>query len=164
LAILLSRVLAGGDAAVPIPPEKPSFVDVPPRDLAFRHVEHLAANGILGELAEGLFHPEQWLSRGGAAIFVARACLGRDDLLPPGPAQPTFPDVRPGAESHYSHCFRHVEYLAARGALRALPDGLCHPERNCSQAELVAMLVTAFGLDARGKVTSGPSQATAPSG
>lgn len=146
MAIYVARAHAGGDAHVPEHTGDPSFPDMPAADPAHRYVEYAVAQGILSGCSDGLYHPEHWLDRGRVAVFIARALAGGDEQIPEGPEQPTFADVTPHEADPHSACYRHIEYLASRGAVQPDPDGKHHPDALCTRAELAVLIARAFGL------------------
>lgn len=76
MAIFLARAMAGGEDAIPVPPEDPTFPDVTPlnrwRDF-YKYVEYLAAEGVVSGYLDGRYHPERQVTRDQMAVFVQRA-------------------------------------------------------------------------------------------
>ncbi len=146
MAIYIARAHAGGDAHVPEHTGAPSFPDMPAADPTHRYVEYGVAQGVLSAYPDGLYHSEHWLDRGQVAVFIARALAGGDEHIPEGPEQPTFADVTRHEDDPHSACYRHIEYLASRGAVQPDPDGRYHPEALCTRAELAVFMARAFDL------------------
>jgi uncharacterized protein YbaR (Trm112 family) len=146
MAVYVARSRAGGDARVPDHQGEPTFPDMPPADPAYRHVEYAVSQGIVSGYPDGLYHPEHWLDRGQAAVFIARVVAGGEDEVPAGPAQPTFPDVTSQADDSYAACYKHIEYLASLRAVEPRADGRFHPEALCTRDHMAAMLAHASGL------------------
>jgi SAM-dependent methyltransferase len=146
MAVYVARSRAGGDARMPDHNGEPTFPDMPPADPAYRHVEYAVSQGIVSGYPDGLYHPEHWLDRGQAAVFIARAVAGGDDEVPAGPAQPSFPDVTSQADDSYAACYKHIEYLASLRAVEPRADGRFHPEALCTRDHMAAMLAHASGL------------------
>jgi len=73
MAVFVARAMAGGDEGVPEPPPEPRFPDVPGDFWARRWIECLAGEGIVAGYPDGLYHPEELVSRDQMAVFVARA-------------------------------------------------------------------------------------------
>ncbi len=84
------------------------FPDVPYWHWAKDAVAAAFGAGVIAGYEDGLYHPELVVSRDQMAAYIARACAGGDDNVPPGPAAPTFQDV-PADNWAYDY----VEYCAA---------------------------------------------------
>jgi hypothetical protein len=54
------------------PPATASFADVPTDFWAYRHVEYIAARGIVSGYGDG-YHPEYTCSRDQMAVYIVRA-------------------------------------------------------------------------------------------
>ncbi len=80
MAVFVARAMVapGGDAAIPEPVTPPSFTDISSGYWAFKHVEYCAGNGVVNGFEDGLYHPEQTVTRDQMAVYVARAF----DLMP----------------------------------------------------------------------------------
>jgi DNA-binding beta-propeller fold protein YncE len=121
MAVYIARALAGGDAAVPSGPGEPTFGDVATDHWAYRYVEYCSGHDVVQGYPDGSYHPDEVVSRGQMAVYVARAVAtptgdaGVPDLLPE--AEPTFTDV-PGADSTWEWCWKYVEYCAANGSCK----------------------------------------------
>ncbi len=143
MAVFIARAMAGGDANVPNPPpgQDPTFPDVPEDYWAYRWIEYLAAEGIVGGYWDG-YHPEEEVSRAQMAVFVARGMEGGDANVPePPPGQdPTFPDV---PEDYWA--YRWIEHLAAEGVVGGYWDGY-RPEELVSRDQMSVFVQRAFEL------------------
>jgi len=73
MAAYIARALAGGDAAVPAGPTTATFGDVPPSYWAYRYVEYAKSEGVVGGYWDGTYRPDEAVTRGQMAVFVARA-------------------------------------------------------------------------------------------
>jgi hypothetical protein len=76
MAVFIARAVAGSDGAIPAPPLFPTFPDVTNSgrwNWCYKHVEYLAAQGIVRGYENGLYHPGNWISRAQMAVYVARA-------------------------------------------------------------------------------------------
>ena len=80
-----------------------------------------------------LFEAGRPLARGEAALLLARTLDAQDFILP---GALSYSDVPPLA----GQLFSSVEFLSARGVFAGDSDGLFHPERGVSRAEMSAML------------------------
>lgn len=147
MAVFVTHALLGREH-IPDGPPTPSFADVPPDYWAYRWVECAKAQGLTLGCEDGLFHPQEPLTRAQLAAFLARALAtppgeaGLASYAPPG--WPTFADVAPDGE--WAWCYRHVEYLASRGVFERTQDGLFHPEGGCTRDQIAVYLARGFGL------------------
>jgi hypothetical protein len=57
----------------PIPPNRQSFVDVPPTHPFWVYIERLAGRGIIGGYSDGTFRPDNQATRGQVSKIVANA-------------------------------------------------------------------------------------------
>jgi len=75
MAVFIARAMVapGGDAAIPGPPPTATFPDVPSDSWAYKHVEHLASQGVVHGYEDGLYHPEIVVTRDQMAVYIARA-------------------------------------------------------------------------------------------
>jgi hypothetical protein len=147
MAVFLSHALVGR-GKVPEGPPRPSFPDVPATHWAYKYIECARAHQVMTGEEDGLFHPDEPVSRGRMTVFIARSIVnptgdtGLAGYAPP--STPTFPDVTP--ETGWGWSYRHTEFIAARGIARGYPDGLYHPELPCTRDQMAVYLVKAFGL------------------
>jgi len=145
MAVYVSRALAGGDAAVPEGPAKPSFPDVPVDHWAYRYIEYVKSRQIADGYPDGRYHAGVDLDRAQMAVFIARSIVdptGDDGLagyVPP--TQPTFRDVGTGYWA-----YRYIEYLASRGVVGGYPDGRYYPRVSCTRDQMAVFVARAFGL------------------
>jgi len=56
-----------------LPPETPTFEDVPPSFWCYKHVEYLVQLGAISGYADGFYRPTWQVTRGQMAVYVARA-------------------------------------------------------------------------------------------
>jgi hypothetical protein len=78
MAVYIARAVVSpsGDAAVPDPPADPTFSDVTAENdwsWCRKHVEYLAAEGIVQGYSDGTYHPEVAITRGQMAVYIQRA-------------------------------------------------------------------------------------------
>jgi len=143
MAVYMARALAGGDEQVPTGPAEPTFSDVPADHWAYRYIEYAVDRGVVVGYAGGTYRPSLAVNRGQMAVFVARAMAGGDAQVPPGPAEPTFPDV----PSDF-WAYKYVEYIAdpAQGVTEGYPDGTYRPESLCTRDQMAVYVTRAFDL------------------
>jgi hypothetical protein len=143
MAVYIARALAGGDEHVPTGPAQPTFSDVPPDHWAYRYVEYAVDRGVVLGFEDGTYRPSLEVDRGQMAAFVARAIAGGDEQVPPGPAEPTFPDVPPSFWA-----YKYVEYIAdpAQGVTQGYPDGTYRPDYQCTRDQMAVYVARAFDL------------------
>ncbi len=75
MAVFIARAVAGSDSAVPQPPRQPTFADVRNNarwEWCYKHVEYLAAEGIVSGYPGGVYEPLWPVSREQMAVYVAR--------------------------------------------------------------------------------------------
>ena len=154
MAVYIARAMAGGDANVPDGPAAATFSDVPCTGCgasgtdpywAYKYVEYVAAQRIVGGYAPGVYAPLVSVDRAQMAVFMARTLAPFDqrpdlpDYTPP--ATPAFPDVLPDYWA-----YKEVEYIRAYGVVSGYPDGHYHPEYICTRDQLAMYVARAFGL------------------
>jgi beta propeller repeat protein len=141
MAVYISRALAGGDANVPDPPiSDPGFTDIPPDHWAYRYIAYAVQQNVVQGFPEGDYKPDLSVDRAQMAVYIARALVGDDSSVPAGPLSATFPDVPVGFWA-----YDYVEYIAGQGVTQGYPDGLYHPERLCTRAQMAVYVARAFG-------------------
>ena len=89
MAVFITRAEAGDEAAVPPGPPVASFPDVPNTGYgpsstdpfwAYKHIEYLVSQGVVGGYPDGRYHPETVVTRDQMAVFVYRAFLQPTDV------------------------------------------------------------------------------------
>lgn len=105
--------------------------------------------GIIGGFPDGSFKPDSEISRGAAALMVARA-LGFVDLegtllIDTTAERPSFDDVYPGTS--YYHALIALE---EQGVVRGNPDGTFGPDDEVTRGAMAIMLANGFELDGIG--------------
>jgi uncharacterized repeat protein (TIGR02543 family) len=159
MAVFISRAVAGGDDEVPSAPGQPTFRDIVPAHWAYRYIEYAAANHIVQGYGGDSnrrpeYRPELKVTRAQMAVFIARSIVdplgeeGLADYTPPD--EPTFPDVpNTGCgpdDSQPFWAYKHIEYITAQGVAAGYDDGLYHPERIVTRAQIAVYVTRAFGL------------------
>ena len=144
MAVFISRSLAGGDSHVPAGPDTPTFSDVATSFWAYKYIEYAKAQNVVGGYSDGSYRPSVPVDRGQMAVFVARALAGDDAGVPPGPVTPTFSDVT--ATNSWAWCYKHVEYVVARGVVSGYSDGTYRPATVCTRDQMAVFVARAFEL------------------
>ncbi len=133
-------------AAVPTGPAEATFPDVPPEFWAFEAVEYTVDSEVVQGYGDGSYQPAYGVTRGQMAVFIARSICtptgeaGLADYVPPG--TPTFPDV---PESYWS--YKHIEYLAERGAVKGYPDGMYRPTAWVTRDQMAVYVYRVYNLE-----------------
>lgn len=120
-----------------------SFTDVPDNNRFAPHVSYLFNEGIIQGFENGKFGPEQSVTRGAAAIMLAKA-LDLDTSNP----KTGFKDVSESSKSAGS-----IQALKAKGKISGFPDGKFYPDREVTRAEMSILLANAFELKEKTYVT-----------
>ncbi len=148
IAVYLARAIADGERNVPEASGGATFPDVPSDYWAFKYVEYEYGYGIILGYPDGKFHPTTLVNRAQMAVFLARCLaspLGEQGLNTYTPPEtPTFADVTP--TNTWSWCYKHVEYVAAKGVTSGYPDGLYYPANTCTRDQLAVYLSRTFHL------------------
>ena len=146
MAVYVARAMAGSDAAIETPTGPATFPDVPEDHWAFKYIEYCHTHDIVAGYPDGTYGPDLPVTRGAMAVFIARGEAGGDtffDTYTP-PSSPSFPDVT--ADNAWAWCYKYVEYIKAHGVTSGYPDGLYHPEFECSRDQMAVYVTRAFGL------------------
>ncbi|MCL1905387.1 MAG: D-alanyl-D-alanine carboxypeptidase family protein [Clostridiales bacterium] len=131
-------IVLGESPSLPLGPVMLPYKDVYPEDYYYQPLLRCYRASIVQvldteALTPHLFEAHRQLLRGEAALLLAQA-FNKDTFV--SPANFSYSDVPPPAGQLY----RSVELLTARGVLSGDKDGLFHPERGISRAEMSAML------------------------
>jgi hypothetical protein len=119
----------------------PRFADVSSTHSFYEEIMSLACEGILSGCADGLFHPDNPVTRAQFAKIIILA-LGRHTAAMDNTSSPTFRDL-PFAGSEYP--FDYVEEAAVLGIIGGFPDGTFRPQSPVTRAQLALMLARAGG-------------------
>jgi hypothetical protein len=125
----------------------PVFADILPDDWALAAIMACADAGIVAGYGDGNYHSDWVVTRGQMAVFLARALVapfGEAGVPSPTVTEPTFSDVTPDGDCAW--CYRHVEYLAARGIVNGYWDGTYHPDETVTRAQMAVFVARAFEL------------------
>jgi PKD repeat protein len=145
MAVFMARAVAGGDAAVPPGPDTPSFSDVPDDYWAYKHVEYCVDVGIATGYPGNTYHPDEAVSRGQMAVYVARAAatpMG-DAGVPDYTGTPTFTDVT--SDNDWAWCLKYVEYCADQGIVQGYGDEY-RPANAVTRDQMAVYIQRAFEL------------------
>lgn len=122
------------------------FSDVPTDYWAYDYIEACAEAGIVAGYPDGTYRPTVAVSRDQMAAYVSRALVGGDESLPPGPADPTFPDV---AADHWA--FQYVEYAASCDIVRGYDDGTYRPSLVVDRGQMAVFIARAIATPTPGE-------------
>lgn len=118
-----------------------TFLDVPQGSTFYAEITSLATDGVLSGCADGLFHPNDPVTRAQFAKIIVLA-LGEHTTPIDNAAAPSYSDV-PFAGASYP--FDYVEEAAALGIIEGFADGTFRPQSNVTRAQLALMLTRAGG-------------------
>jgi PKD repeat protein len=149
MAVYIARALAGGDEAVPDPPDTPTFTDVLTDHWAYRYVEYVASLDVVQGYGGGIYKPDVIVNRGQMAVYIARSVVdppGDANVPEASPSDPAFPDVT--ATNDWGWCYKYVQYIATLDPVvtTGYPDGLYHPERQVTRDQMAVYVQRAFDL------------------
>ena len=127
--------------------------------------------GIVAGYDDGLYRPEQSVTRDQMAVFIARALAGGETSVPAAPETPTFSDVPntgcgdDGTAPFWA--YKHIEYCVAQGVVQgySYPDpdtpgetiDLYEPTWTVTRDQMAV-----FVARAKGWIASGDDMTTAP--
>ncbi len=142
---LLARAVAGGDTAVPSGPATPSFSDVPDDHWAYKHVEYCVDVGIATGYPGNTYRPDEVVSRGQMAVYVARAIATPtgDAGVPDYTGTPTFTDVT--SDNEWAWCLKYVEYCVGQGIVQGYGDEY-RPANAVTRDQMAVYIQRAFAL------------------
>ncbi|HEX4960346.1 MAG TPA: ELWxxDGT repeat protein [Thermoanaerobaculia bacterium] len=114
-----------------------TFGDVPTDYWSWSFIEAIAAAGLTGGCAQGLYCPANPVSRGEMAVFLERGIRGAQ-FAPPPATGTVFTDV---PASYWSAAW--IEQLAADGITRGCAAGQFCPDSAVNRAEMAVFLLRA---------------------
>jgi hypothetical protein len=145
MAVYISRAVAGGEENVPEFTGEPSFADVDAQHWALDYVEYAVGENVVAGYEDGLYHPDDSVTRDQMAVYIARALVapeGEAGLADYVPADPRgFLDV----PSDF-WAYTHIEYCVENGVVAGYPDGLYRPETVVTRDQMAVYVARAFGL------------------
>ena len=119
-------------------PDNPSFTDVSPGMQFFSYIEEIYAEEITTGYGDGTYRPNQVVTRGQMAAFIARAL----ELPDAGdPDNPSFTDVNPNMQF-----FGYIEAIYAEGITTGYDDDTYRPNDPVNRGQMAAFLSRALGL------------------
>jgi hypothetical protein len=121
--------------------EGPQFADVPSTHSFYLEITTLAREGVVSGCGDGLFHPNNPVTRAQFAKIIILA-LGRHTIAMDNAESPTFSDL-PFVGSVYP--FDYVEEAVALGIIDGFLDGTFRPQSPVTRAQLALMLARAGG-------------------
>ncbi len=139
-----TNTVPGGSGSGTTPttiPGKPVFADVPAAHRFYASIMYLATAGVVGGTADGMFHPDAYVTRAQFAKIIVLA-LGAHSVEIDNIDRPTFSDV---VYSGDPYPFDFVEEAAGLGIIRGFWDGTFAPRANVTRLQLALMLVRAGG-------------------
>ncbi len=120
------------------PPSEPTFDDVSVDSTFYGYIEAAYAAGITNGCGDGVFCPNNPVSRQAAAAMIRRT-LQWDEVEP---QQPTFDDV---PEEHFF--YGDIESLAERCVTQGYTDGTFRPNNEVPRRVAAIFIARAFNLD-----------------
>lgn len=115
------------------------FTDVPWDHWALADILACVHAGIVAGYPDSRYRPAITVSRDQMAVYISRSLAGGDAGIPPGPSEPTFPDV---PADHWA--FRHIEYAAANDIVRGYDDGSYRPEYAVDRGQMAVFVARAI--------------------
>ncbi len=115
-----------------------TFSDVPLDHWAFYEVEGCVNGKVVTGYPDGLYHPDESVTRAQMAVYAARGLAGGDENVPPGPLFPAFFDVLP---IHWA--YKYVEYCYDQGIVEGYWDGY-HPNETVDRAQMAVFVARAI--------------------
>lgn len=116
-----------------------AFPDIEPGFWSLDAIERCVDNQIVAGYPDGLYRPDDPLTRDQMAVYLARTLAGGDDQVPSGPPAPSFADVPP---NHWAYAY--VEFVASKGVVREFGDGTYRPALVLRRADMAAYLARAI--------------------
>lgn len=141
LPIVLSSSLTVG-GLVPIPFNEQaavveaasSFKDLPSDYHALKQIDYLVSKGVISGFEDGTFKPNQDVTRGQFAAFVARALDLKASNI-------TFKDVKSG-----NSLYTEINKAATAGIIKGYKDGTFRPDLPVTRSDIAVMLDRALQL------------------
>jgi len=115
------------------------FDDVDSEQWAFGPINACVNAGIVSGYDDGLYHPEDAVTRDQMAVYIARALAGGESNVPPGPGEPTFDDV-----STDWWAFDHVEYCYAQNVVQGYTPTTYAPTMQVTRDQMAVYVARAM--------------------
>jgi hypothetical protein len=144
MAVYVSRGVAGGEENVPEPTADPGFTDVDDTHWAYQYICYAVDQNVAQGFPEGDYKPEQEVTRGQMAVYMARAMVAPTtsvlaDYVPADPEN--FPDV---PTDHWAYTY--VEFCVEQGVVGGFPEGDYKPDQEVTRAQMAVYVARAFDL------------------
>ena len=124
-AAILSRIIANGE----VTERNSTFSDVPRGQWYTKYIAHLLEEGIMKGYDDGLFRPQNKITRAEFATIVSRINrLNSTELI-------TFPDLK---ENYWAH--DDIIKVATAGIMEGYPDGTFGVTNNVTRAEAATII------------------------
>ncbi|MBN8202539.1 S-layer homology domain-containing protein (plasmid) [Cytobacillus firmus] len=111
-----------------------SFKDLPSDYHALKQIDYLVSKGVISGFEDGTFKPNQVVTRGQFAAFVARALDLKASNI-------TFKDVKSG-----NSLYTEINKAATAGIIKGYKDGTFRPDLPVSRSDIAVMLDRALQL------------------
>ncbi|HEV8117614.1 MAG TPA: PKD domain-containing protein, partial [Thermoanaerobaculia bacterium] len=171
MAVFIARSQAGGDGNIPVSGSaqgnpyncvfggQSQFTDIAPDNPFCRHVHYLFSTGVTTGCVTTpprQYCPNDNVSRGQMALFIARAVAGSDAAVPvtygPDPITGRSYSCNAGTPNlHFTdvttsdiYC-RHTHYLWAKDVISGFPDGSFGPSLLVNRGAMAKFLANGFG-------------------
>jgi hypothetical protein len=139
MAVFLLKGIHGAGYSPPLVGGSTGFADVPTNYWSAAWIKQLAAEGITGGCATGVYCPEDQVTRAQMAVFLLRSKHG-SGYQPPN-AVGLFPDVPAGYWAR-----NWIEQLAVESITAGCGGGNYCPEVPVTRAQMAIFLVRTFNL------------------
>lgn len=111
-----------------------SFKDIPSDYHALKQIDYLVSKGVISGFEDGTFKPNQVVTRGQFAAFVARALDLKTSNI-------TFKDVKSG-----NSLYTEINKGATAGIIKGYKDGTFRPDLPVTRSDIAVMLDRALQL------------------
>lgn len=141
MAVYIARALAGGEGSVPLYEGEPTFPDVDGEHWAFKYVEFVVEQRVVGGYPDGTYRPGNQVDRGQMAVYMARALVAPagEAGVPEASGGQTFPDV---AVDFWA--FDHVSLCVEEGVVTGYGDGLYRPATLVTRDQMAVYVARAL--------------------
>jgi hypothetical protein len=153
------KSVVGGFASIEV------FSDTPCDFWAAREIAACVDAGIVKGFDDGTYRPALAVGRDQMAVYIARAVVGGDSQVPPGPPSAAFSDV-----PTEFWAFRYVEYARSEKIVAGYADGTYQPAAPLDRGQMAVFIARAMadpadrpGLDSY-QPPSSPSFPDVPAG
>jgi hypothetical protein len=116
-----------------------TFPDVPCDYWCYDAIETVHICDIVEGYRDGLYRPRLVVNRGAMTVYVSRGLSGGKTHVPPGPAEPSFPDVPTDFWAYDA-----VEYAVANNVVQGYLDGKYHPDWDVTRGQMAVFIARAI--------------------